>query len=133
MSIQVGSIIEGKVVRIKPFGAIVLIGDNKQGLVHISHVSSGFVQDINEYLAVGDIVKVKVLSIEEEGRKIALSMKETLENEERQPAREPVRERTPEPVKQAVTEGSSFEEKFKEWVRSSNERHANINKRNKRR
>ena len=45
--LEVGSIVEGKVVRVKPFGAIVSLG-NTQGLVHISQVANSFVQDINE-------------------------------------------------------------------------------------
>ena len=43
---EVGSIVEGKVVRIKPFGAIVSLGEQAQGLVHISQVANTFVQDI---------------------------------------------------------------------------------------
>ena len=63
--LEVGSIVEGKVVRVKPFGAIVSLG-NTQGLVHISQVANSFVQDINDHVKVGDMVKVKVLSIDEE-------------------------------------------------------------------
>ena len=82
---EVGSIVEGKVVRIKPFGAIVSLGEQAQGLVHISQVANTFVQDINDHVKVGDIVKVKVLSIDPETNKIALSMKEALPKEARQP------------------------------------------------
>ena len=82
---EVGSIVEGKVVRIKPFGAIVSLGEQVQGLVHISQVANTFVQDINDHVKVGDIVKVKVLSIDPETNKIALSMKEALPKEARQP------------------------------------------------
>ena len=75
--LEVGSIVEGKVVRVKPFGAIVSLG-NTQGLVHISQVANSFVQDINDHVKVGDMVKVKVLSIDEESHKIALSIREAL-------------------------------------------------------
>ena len=61
--LEVGSIVEGKVVRVKPFGAIVSLG-NTQGLVHISQVANSFVQDINDHVKVGDMVKVKVLSVD---------------------------------------------------------------------
>ena len=73
--VQVGTIVEGKVLRIKPFGAIVSLGDKTQGLVHISQVANSFVQDINEHVSVGDIVKVKVLSIDEASNKISLSVR----------------------------------------------------------
>ncbi|MDR1643319.1 MAG: S1 RNA-binding domain-containing protein, partial [Clostridiales bacterium] len=44
IEIKIGSIYEGKVVRLKPFGAIVSLPDNSQGLVHISHISNSYVQ-----------------------------------------------------------------------------------------
>jgi len=131
MSIEVGSIVEGKVVRIKPFGAIVLVDNNVQGLVHISHISDSFVQDINNHISVGDIVDVKVLSIDAQNNKVALSIKEALQkNPEQAPS-------VSAPVQQEIQmpqdPGQIFEDKFKEWLKSSNERQAGINKRNKRR
>ena len=62
--LEVGSIVEGKVIRVKPFGAIVSIGEQAQGLVHISQVANSFVQDINDHVKVGDTVTVKVLSVD---------------------------------------------------------------------
>ena len=82
--LEVGSIVEGKVVRVKPFGAIVSLG-KVQGLVHISQVANSFVQDINDHVKVDDVVKVKVLSIDEENNKIALSIREAMPKEERRP------------------------------------------------
>jgi general stress protein 13 len=76
LSIQVGSVVEGKVTGIKPFGAFVEVEEGKTGLVHISQVSHTFVNDINDVLKVGDTVQVKVLNVEENG-KISLSIKET--------------------------------------------------------
>ena len=58
--ITVGSIVEGKVVRIKDFGAIVALGDGKQGLVHISEVANSYVKDINEHLKVNEIGRAHV-------------------------------------------------------------------------
>ena len=75
--IEAGSVVEGKVVRIKPFGAIVQLEDGGQGLVHISQIANGFVQNINDHVAVGDTVKVKVTEIDSQNR-INLSRKELL-------------------------------------------------------
>ncbi|MDL2248293.1 S1 RNA-binding domain-containing protein [Tyzzerella sp. OttesenSCG-928-J15] len=131
MSIEVGSIVEGKVVRIKPFGAIVLIGDNVQGLVHISHISDSFVQDINNHVAVGDIISVKVLSMDTQNNKVSLSIKEALKASS---AGENAHRETVEVVDDTPADpNQAFEDKFKEWLKSSNERQAGINKRNKRR
>ena len=62
--LEIGTIVEGEVIKVKPFGAIVSIDGKNQGLVHISQISNSFVQDINDHIAVGDTVKVKVLSVD---------------------------------------------------------------------
>ena len=72
--LEVGSIVEGKVVRIKPFGAIVSLG-NTQGLVHISQICDRFIKHPLEAVKLGDVVKVKVLSVDLEKKRISLSMK----------------------------------------------------------
>ncbi|KRN27322.1 S1 domain-containing RNA-binding protein [Liquorilactobacillus mali] len=74
MSIEVGAKVTGKVSGITNFGAFVDLGDKKNGLVHISEVSDGYVKDIHDVLSVGDEVTVKVLSIAEDG-KISLSIR----------------------------------------------------------
>jgi S1 RNA binding domain protein len=77
MSVSVGEIVEGTVSDIMNYGAFVKLGDGKTGLVHISEVSRDFVKDIHSVLNEGDLVKAKVLSIDEKG-KIALSIKKAL-------------------------------------------------------
>src|SRR5690625_6422821 len=72
----VSQVIEGKVTGIQPYGAFVALDDETQGLVHISEVTHGFVKDINDHLAVGDQVKVKILEINEENNKISLSIRD---------------------------------------------------------
>ena len=70
----VGSIVEGKVTGITKFGAFVDLGDGKTGMVHISEVAPTFVKEIRDFVKENDVVKVKVLSVSEDG-KISLSMK----------------------------------------------------------
>ena len=77
MSVSVGEIVEGTVSDIMNYGAFVKLSDGKTGLVHISEVSKDFVKDIHSVLNEGDLVKAKVLSIDEKG-KIALSIKKAL-------------------------------------------------------
>lgn len=74
MSIEVGSVLEGVVTGIMPFGAFVDLPEGKVGLVHISEVASVYVNDVKDFLKIHDKVKVKVISIDERG-KIALSIK----------------------------------------------------------
>ncbi len=84
MQLEEGSIIEGRVTGIQKFGAFIDIGGGKNGMVHISEVSPTYVADINDFLKVGQIVKVKVISIAENG-KVALSIKRALPPKEPAP------------------------------------------------
>lgn len=74
MQLTVGSVVEGKITGITNFGAFVELEGKKTGMVHISEVSSTYVKDIKEHLKENQVVKVKVLSIGEDG-KISLSIK----------------------------------------------------------
>lgn len=76
MALEVGAVLEGKVVNITNFGAFVDM-DGKTGLVHISEVAQNYIKDINEVLKAGDKVKVKVLSVSPEG-KVSLSIKQAM-------------------------------------------------------
>jgi len=80
-NVEVGKIYQGKVARIVDFGAFVTVLPGKDGLVHISQIAEERVNDVNEYLKVGDIVPVKVLEIDRQGR-VRLSMKEAAEKKE---------------------------------------------------
>ena len=74
MEFEVGAILEGTVTGITKFGAFVSLGSNKSGLVHISEISNSYVNDVNEFLSVGQKTKVKIIGIDENGR-INLSIK----------------------------------------------------------
>ena len=84
MSIEVDSILEGKVTGIMNFGAFVSLPGGKSGLVHISEIANSFVKDVHDYLQVGQQVKVKVLGINEQG-KINLSIKRVQDEENQKP------------------------------------------------
>ena len=71
---QVDKIYEGKVAKIMDFGAFVAITPNKDGLVHISQISEERVKDVRDVLSEGDMVKVKVLEVDKQGR-VKLTMK----------------------------------------------------------
>ncbi len=73
--VEVGKIYDGKVARLMDFGAFVTILPGKDGLVHISQISDERVEKVSDKLSEGDIVKVKVLEIDRQGR-VRLSMKE---------------------------------------------------------
>lgn len=82
MSIEVGSKVQGKVTGITNFGAFVELPNGSTGLVHISEVADNYVKDINEHLKVGDMVEVKVMNVEADG-KIGLSIRKAKPQAER--------------------------------------------------
>jgi len=73
--VEVGSIYEGRVARLMDFGAFVTILPGKDGLVHISQISDERVENVSDKLNEGDIVKVKVLEVDRQGR-VRLSMRD---------------------------------------------------------
>ena len=73
--VEVGRVYDGKVARLMDFGAFVTILPGKDGLVHISQISNERVEKVSDKLAEGDLVKVKVLEVDRQGR-VRLSMKE---------------------------------------------------------
>ena len=112
--------------------------------MHISQVANSFVQYINDHVKVGDMVKVKILSIDEENHKIALSIRDALPKEERRPKNDkpfnkPRRQHSEQgssnPAQEyfrpqsSVNASSDFEEKMKEWMKQANDRQTSLNKR----
>ena len=126
MSLEIGTIVTGKVVSILPFGAFVEIEKGKTGLVHISEIAADYVKDINDYLKVGDSVRVKLISIDPKG-KISLSIKKALA-EEKPAAPEPAKSRPVRPSNfdwSAPAKSSSdlsFEDKLSRFKSDSDER-----------
>ncbi|MGV8931367.1 MAG: polyribonucleotide nucleotidyltransferase [Luteimonas sp.] len=78
--VEPGRIYEGKVAKIMDFGAFVTISPGKDGLVHVSQISNDRVEKVGDVLKEGDMVKVKVLEVDKQGR-IRLSMKAVEEGE----------------------------------------------------
>lgn len=74
VQIEAGSVLEGKITGITKYGAFVALPGGKSGMVHISEVSTEFVREIRDFLTENQQVRVKVISIDENG-KIALSLK----------------------------------------------------------
>jgi polyribonucleotide nucleotidyltransferase len=73
--VEVGAIYEGRVARLMDFGAFVTILPGKDGLVHISQISDERVEKVSDKLAEGDIIRVKVLEVDRQGR-VRLSMRD---------------------------------------------------------
>lgn len=139
MQFKVGDILEGKVTGIKDYGVFVDLGDGKSGMVHISEVSRTYVNDINEHVKLGDVVKLKVLNIAEDG-KIALSIKRALESDRPHDGENRRRERRPyqSPAKPdgsytwtpKKAEPASFEEMMSRFKQTSDEKFSDLKRKN---
>lgn len=77
----VGSVVEGKVVRITTFGAFVELEPGLDGLVHISQCALTRIAKVEDAVNVGDVIRVKILSVDTEAKRISLSIREVLEDE----------------------------------------------------
>ncbi len=75
----VGAIVEGQVTKLVPFGTFIELGDGIEGLVHISEMAKGHVDQPNQVAQVGDTVQVKVMEIDLDRRRVSLSMKSAAE------------------------------------------------------
>ncbi|MFN2744049.1 MULTISPECIES: S1 domain-containing post-transcriptional regulator GSP13 [Bacillus] len=117
---EVGSVYTGKVTGLQAYGAFVALDEETQGLVHISEVTHGFVKDINEHLAIGDEVQVKVLSVDEEKGKISLSIRATQAAPERKESK-PRRQKAVQTEDAAAPQGfNTLKDKLEEWIEQSN-------------
>jgi S1 RNA binding domain protein len=128
MSLQVGAIVEGKVSNVMPFGAFVSLPDNKTGLVHISEVASNYIKDIGEHIKTGDVVKVKIIKIEDDG-KISLSIKKAQSSQPKQREQRKDEPRKSGPVrpididwKKPASAEMSFEDKLSKFKQDSDEK-----------
>lgn len=115
-----GDELTGKVTGIQPYGAFVALDDSTQGLVHISEITYGFVKDINDYLEVGQEVRVKVLDVDNEAGKISLSIRALQEPPSSYQNHQRSRQSLQERVKQQDADGfNSLKDKLKDWIEQS--------------
>ena len=75
MGLKIGDILTGEITGIQPYGAFVSLGEDKQGLIHVSEVKHGFIKKIDDELKVGQKVTVQIIDIDEYTKKISLSLR----------------------------------------------------------
>lgn len=131
MQLEEGAILTGKVTGITKFGVFVDIGEGKTGMVHISEVAQTYVENINDFVKNGDEVKVKVLSIGQDG-KIGLSIKRA--QEQKKPYQRPS---VPTPDRPTArewntrrNENMSFEDMMSRFKQSSDDKFSDLKRKN---
>lgn len=125
--LEIGEIVDGKITGLTGFGAFVSLPDGSSGMVHISEVSSSYVKDIKDFLSEGQEVKVKVISVSDDG-KISLSMKKAVADESLKKKRDTEHKRSRnanvwqgQPQKQSQ-ESMSFEDMMARFKQVSDEK-----------
>jgi S1 RNA binding domain protein len=120
MPLEVGTIVEGKVSGITAFGAFVQLPEGRTGLVHISEIAQEYVKDISAHLKENQIVKVKVVSIDSNG-KVSLSIKKACEQKQAAVSVKPPIEVEWNGNKNAAS-NTSFEDRLAKFMKDSDER-----------
>lgn len=141
MQLTVGDIVEGKITAVKDYGVFVDIGNGKFGMVHISEIAQSYVSEIRDFVKEGDTVKVKVLTVSEDG-KVSLSIKQAEEPKPQEQKRER-KERKPYAPKPAApapdgsyvwtakkSEATSFEDMMSKFKATSDEKFSDLKRKN---
>ena len=139
MQLTVGEIIEGRITAVKEYGVFVDLGEGKSGMVHISEIAKSYVNDINEFVKVGDSVKMMVTNISDEG-KISLSIKRAeKQTESAKPERKGRRAPSDRPSSTIDSSfvyspqketASSFEEMMNKFKQTSDEKFSDLKRKN---
>ncbi len=114
MALEVGNIVEGVVTGITNFGAFVTLPGGQTGLVHISEVADAYVKDIKDYLKENDKTRVKIISLDKNG-KIGLSIRQVKNDGPRRRGRRDRRETS-----------MRFEDKLARFLKESDERQSDL-------
>ena len=114
---KINEIIEGTIISIKPFGAIMIFEDGQKGLLHISEVANTFIRNISRYLKIGKTYQVKIIGIEEDGF-LKLSMSKITEEEKNEYHKNGVKKVKIDPE---FIDYTALKEKLPEWIEKEKE------------
>ncbi len=139
MQLAAGDIVEGKITAVKDYGVFVDLGEGKSGMVHISEIAYTYVSEIRDFVKENDSVKLKVLSVSDDG-KISLSIKQA-QPKEADAQRPERREKKPYAPKAPAPDGSyvwtakksestSFEDMMSKFKATSDEKFSDLKRKN---
>ena len=109
---QIGEIIEGTIITIRDFGAIMIFNDGKKGLLHISEVANVYIRNIHKYLRIGKTYQVKIIDIEEDGF-LKLSMSKITDEEKDEFHKNGTKKQKIDPD---FIDYTALKEKLPEWI-----------------
>lgn len=137
MTLEIGTTVDGTIVKLAEYGAIVRLAGGKTGLIHISEVADTFVRDIRDYYKERDRVRVKILSVNSKGRYQLTTKSIEQPPPEPPPVRIPRRpiERVREPIylgpeeytaRRSRSESGSFEDRLSSFLKESDDRQLDL-------
>ena len=112
--VKVGDIIDVTITGIQPYGAFALLPDHTSGLIHISEISDKFVRNVENFVHVGEIIRVKVIDIDDKTHQAKLSLKAIYPLNKRKYKRTYKNQR--EKIQETPLGFSSLKEKLPEWI-----------------
>lgn len=129
MLVEVGKIVEGKVSGITNFGAFVQLSNGQTGLVHISEVAEEYVKDIKTHLSENQVVKVKIISVDKNG-KISMSIKKASDTASSSKPQKNPKSSRPEEIDWSRNNQTniSFEERLAKFMKDSDEKMHDLKK-----
>lgn len=114
---KVNDIIEGTIINIRDFGAIMIFSDGKKGLLHISEIANVFIRNIHKYLKIGKTYQVKIIGIENDGF-LKLSMSKITEEEKDEHHKNGIKKTKIDPE---FIDFTPLKEKLPEWIKNAKE------------
>ena len=141
MQLTVGDIVEGKITAVKDYGVFVDLGEGKSGMVHISEIAHTYVSEIRDFVKENDSVKLKSLSVSDDG-KISLSIKQAQpkDTEAQKPERREKKAYNPKASAPAPdgsyvwtakkSEATSFEDMMSKFKATSDEKFSDLKRKN---
>lgn len=111
--VQIGDIIDVTITGIQPYGAFASLPDSTSGLIHISEISDKFVRSVENFVKVGEVIRVKVIDIDEITHQAKLSLK-AIQTVKRKYKRAYKSQR--EKIQETPLGFSSLEKKLPEWI-----------------
>ena len=114
-SVQIGDVIDVTITGVQPYGAFASLPDKSSGLIHISEISDKFVRDVENFVHVGEVIRVKVIDIDNETHQAKLSLKamQTLKKRRYKRAYKSQREL----IVETPSGFNSLKEKLPEWIK----------------
>lgn len=113
---KINDIIEGTIINIKPFGAIMIFEDGQKGLLHISQIANTFIRNISRYLKIGKTYQVKIIDIEQDGF-LKLSMSQITQEEKNEYHKSGVKK---EKIDPQYIDFTALKNKLPEWIEIAN-------------